>query len=280
MLPSKQWMMNSKDLQMKKNSTSVTTKINPIKLTYSKLPIIVGTVVSLLSVTACNSSDDKDEIVQPNSVVGVWFGQATTLEGENEDVVIAISPEGKTVLFAETTNNMFITNATVSENSVTSEDTMYYPADNMTRNGAMHAMVFDASLDGAAIDNAIEFTAQKIVLQNTITLTDVTGNYSIASPDNDYVRTFAIDSDGFITGSDTVGCVYSGSVEPIDGVNALFNVSINVESCFENFEYQGLLAYGTFPFNYDGGVNERPGIVVVTEDQARAYAIRQFSVQN
>jgi len=251
---------------------------------FLKSLILVTAIACTLCLAACSDNSDNVDAEQTDDVTGIWFGQATTVEGDQENVVLAIAPGGTAVLFAEESLNMFLSNGVVSSNEFTSEDTMYYPRDGMTRYGSVQASADDGKLDGVAhlSGSVIEFSATKLVAQDTISLRDIAGNYSRTSTDefSTYTLSVAIDDDGMISGSNSVGCLYSGNVEPVAGINALFNVSIKVESCYEDLDYHGLLAFGVFPFNYDGAINEREGIVIVSEDESRAYPMRLFSPQN
>ncbi len=257
-------------------------KKSSTRLPLLKTPFIVGLMTGTLLIMGCGGDNTNDSVEQTNPVLGVWFGQATTIEGEQENVVIAVSPEGKAVMFSHASHNMLIAHGVVSESIFSSEDTMYYPGDNMTRYGSMQASAVGDSLDGSASVSGriLGFSATKMSSQNSVTLTDIAGNYSKTWENVSYTRSFSIDSDGVISGSDTEGCVYSGAVEPISGMNTLFNVTINAEVCANSFEYDGLLTYGVFPFSYEGSTNERKGIVIVTEHSSRAYAFRLFSPQN
>jgi len=246
---------------------------------------IIGVTLSALYLAACSDNNDAsaiDAVEEVDSAFGIWFGEATTIDNEQESVVVVVSSEGKAILFAEKSSNVLIANDVVGTNVITSEDTMYYPKDSMTRYGSMQASATSDILEGTATvsGSVIEFSATTVTSQDIITLTDVAGNYSDSSSDNTFTRSFAIDNEGVISGSDTAGCIYSGNVEPIADVNTLFNITVEVDTCFEDFTYEGLLAYGTFPFDYEGAINDRKGIVIVAEHASRAYAIRLFSPQN
>lgn len=265
---------------MKKSLNSLFKKATLNSNVLFRSTIIASVTLSTLFLSACSDSNDNNDIEDTNSVIGVWFGQATTFEDEQESVVIAVSPDGTAILYASGSGNMFITNGTLSTDGVTSDDVMYYPKDGMTRNGPLQASAQGDTLEGVGFNDTIEFSASRIASQYEVTLEDIAGNYSQSFSGSSYMLSFAIDSDGLLSGSNTIGCVYSGYVEPIANVNGLFDITIQVDSCFENFEYNGLLAYGVFPFEYEGGVNDRSGIVIATEHSSRAYEFKLFSPQN
>ena len=109
---------------------------------------IIGVTLSALYLTACSDNNDTsgiDAVEEVDSAFGIWFGEATTIDNEQESVVVAVSSEGKAILFAEKSSNVLIANDVVGTNVITSEDTMYYPKDNMTRHGSMHARLFERS---------------------------------------------------------------------------------------------------------------------------------------
>jgi len=219
-----------------------------------------------LLLTGCggSNSNDNENVVQPDSVLGVWFGQATTLEGGQEQVIIAVSPEGEAVMYSEVSRDTLIAHGSVSENIFSSHDTMLYPGADMTRHGSMQVTAIGDSLDGSATVSGriLGFSAKKVNSTDDVSLSDISGNYSASWAGSVYTRSFAIDGDGRISGSDTNGCLYSGSVEPVNGVSALFSITVKAEICETNFEYKGLLAYGAFPFDYQSSINERKGILV------------------
>lgn len=247
-----------------------------------KPPFGAIAIVSVLLLAACGGTGSNDSVVQTDSVIGVWFGQATTVDGGQENVVIAVSPEGKAAMFSEASRDTLIAHGSTSENTFTSDDAMLYPGANMTRHGSMQATAIGDSLDGSATvsGSILDFSATKVSSTDDVSLTDIAGNYTSSWANDSHTRSFAIDIDGIISGSDTNGCLYSGAVEPINGASALFNVTVKANVCFEDFEYEGLLAFGVFPFEYQNAINERKGIVIATEAFSRAYAFRQFSPQN
>ncbi|MAI36326.1 hypothetical protein [Alteromonas sp.] len=175
---------------------------------------IIGVTLSALYLTACSDNNDTsgiDAVEEVDSAFGIWFGEATTIDNEQESVVVAVSSEGKAILFAEKSSNVLIANDVVGTNVITSEDTMYYPKDNMTRHGSMHASATSDMLEGTATvsGSVIKFSATRVVSQDTNTLADIAGNYFQSSSDTPYTRSLAIDIDGITNGSDTAGCVYS-----------------------------------------------------------------------
>jgi len=175
---------------------------------------IIGVTLSALYLTACSDNNDTsgiDAVEEVDSAFGIWFGEATTIDNEQESVVVAVSSEGKAILFAEKSSNVLIANDVVGTNVITSEDTMYYPKDNMTRHGSMHASATSDMLEGTATvsGSVIKFSATRVVSQDTNTLADIAGNYFQSSSDTPYTRSLAIDIDGITSGSDTAGCVYS-----------------------------------------------------------------------
>lgn len=243
----------------------------------------VSVVACSLFLTGCggSSSNDKDSALQTDSVLGIWFGQATTGEDGQEAIVIAVSPEGKAIMFSEASHNTLIAHGSVSENIFSSDDTMLYPGTGMTRQGAMQVTAVEDSLEGSSTvsDGALGFSTTKVGSSNDVSLIDIAGNYSSSWSEGSYTRSFAIDADGIISGSDTNGCVFSGTVEPISGVTAIFSITVKADVCFEDFVYEGLLAYGVFPFEFQNSINDRKGIVIAAEEPSRAYAFYQFSPQ-
>ena len=251
---------------------------------FVKYNIGVSVLACILLLAGCggSSSSSDDTIVQPDSVAGLWFGQVTTVEGESEKVLMAVSPKGKAVMFSEASHNALIARGSLSENTFLSDDTMLYPGTGMTRQGTMLASALQNSIDGSATlsGTVINFSAVRVSSTEDVSLTDIAGNYSSSWNEGLYTRSFAIDIDGIISGSDTNGCLYSGVVEPFNAVDALFDITIKADVCFDDFEYKGLLAYGVFPFEYQNSINHRKGVVIVSEESSGAYAFRQFSPQN
>lgn len=242
-----------------------------------------GSLLCAFLLVGCGgSSNDNDSVIRPNSVLGVWFGQTSTVEDGQEEVVIAVSSEGKTIVFSQASRDTLIAHGDISEDTFTSDDTMLYPGEGMTKHGTMQLTANGDSLEGSATVSGLtlDFSANKVSATEDVSLIDIAGNYASSWSGGAYTRSFAIDNEGMISGSDTNGCVYSGSVEQISGINSLFDITIKAETCFEDFEYKGLLAYGVFPFEYQNSIIERNGIVIATEASSRAYAFRQFSPQD
>ena len=244
--------------------------------------------VLILFMTGCGGSSSSDGFAFPeeSSLVGVFFGDAIIADERLEKVVVAISPEGKAIVYSEASNDMLIAHGSITDVTFKSEDTMFYPGSSMTREGSMEVSIDGDKLVGSATVSGmpIFIDATYLPAENNVSLADIRGNYvtsrSSAVDNSVYTRSIAIDSDGIISGSDTNGCLFSGFAETISEASTLFNVTIKAESCFEDFEYKGLLAYGVFPFDIENVTNNREGIVIASEMTKRAYVIRQFSLQN
>tara|TARA_Y100001956_G_C4081281_1_gene168549 strand:- start:125 stop:979 length:855 start_codon:yes stop_codon:yes gene_type:complete len=284
MLPFKKGIKTTRKVNMNISPYSHCKSKTSTLLEFIKNSSGVSAIACAVLLTGCggSSSNDNDSIVRPDSVLGIWFGQATTVEGGQEMVLIAVSPEGKATMFSEASRDTLIAHGSVSENVFSSEDTMLYPGANMTRRGSMQATATEDSLEGSATVSGriLGFSADKVDSSEDVSLTDIAGNYSTSRAEGSYTRSFAIDADGIISGSDSNGCSYSGAVEPISGMSALFNITVKADVCFDDFEYEGLLAYGAFPFEFQNSINERKGIVIAAEDSSNAFAFRQFSPQD
>ncbi|WP_394222089.1 hypothetical protein [Alteromonas gracilis] len=269
---------------MKSSLTSYFKNTKSRNLSTLKSTSGICVIACALFLTGCGggSSNDNEDVVQPDSVLGVWFGQATTLEGGQDNVVLAVSPEGKAFMFSEASHDTLIAHGSANENLFSSNDTMLYPGAAMTRYGSMQATAVGSSLDGSATvsGRTLEYSVAKVESKADVSLSDIAGNYSASRADGAYTRSFAIDVDGIISGSDTNGCLYSGAVESINGVDAIFNITVKAEVCYNDFEYKGLLAYGVFPFEYQNSINEREGIVIAAEEPSKAYSFNQFSPQD
>lgn len=150
--------------------------------------IIIGVTLSALCLTSCSDNNGNDAVViQADSVTEVWFGEATKIDNEQDSVVVAVS----------------------------CENAMCYPKDNMTRYGSTQASSTSVLLEGTATvsGSVIEFSATRIVSQDTTTLAYIAGNYSQSVSDYSYTRSIAIDINSLISGSDTSGCIYSSKFQ-------------------------------------------------------------------
>ncbi|PCC12894.1 hypothetical protein [Pseudoalteromonas sp. JB197] len=220
------------------------------------LKAITGALL-LSTLAACGGggSDDKTETTTPPVTTtpeptlimpsGVWSGTITMADGiEQFGVVGLISSTGEfrfiteyeeqntgTLSLSDKTNytanvDSFIDNAKAGAGTLTGT---YNPT----------AITGETSFDGAKLSS---FSIEQLAMTNDAAGLDViAGNYV----DADLTTSIMLDDSGDLSGSDTFGCQYTGTVEHKDADINLYSLKLTVSSCADlDGEYSGLATYG------------------------------------
>lgn len=195
------------------------------------------TLFLIIFLSACGTNGSNTD----NEMGGIWFGALTNLDGSSIESKGYISETGTIFFFHET--YIYTGNVTTLGNTFTAygtELTPSKPPQSSLLSGTFHphssitSATFHAKQKTA--DSAYSF--QTIYRRNS-SLEQISGTYSLTT--NDHTETYTIDSDGFISGSNSNGCVYNGEIALIDSHYNMYKLDISIANCgSKSADYKGL----------------------------------------
>ncbi|PCM45808.1 hypothetical protein [Marinobacter sp. ANT_B65] len=215
-------------------------------------PILFGTLLAACGGGGGNSSSDTNasetnvKLAPGGYATGIVYG-----DGSTEEAITLLSPTGKfvTVVYLDS-----ITVGTLqfgSDGSISGSGTdVTFDSSWETINGTLTGKTLTSGT--ATITAGIAGVENKVTLERDhqysdlgITMSALTGTYSMSDPEV-YPTTVTVAEDGTITGSDTTGCAFNGSVSIPDTKYNVFEVSYKASNCADslrNGQFFGLGAY-------------------------------------
>lgn len=195
---------------------------------------------SLFVLSACGGSGGNGSTT--NEMGGIWKGTILLVdEITPQDSIGLISESGLSVFLAS--GDLAIVHLSTSNNNFSGNYTEYYEENGANDGSISGTFIADNSFTGSAYfegekTSSLSFSYDSLN-SRTPSLETISGTYS--DTENGYTQTFNIDSDGDITGSDTDGCVFGGSVS-IPNINYnIYNVKLTASNCGElTGTYNGL----------------------------------------
>jgi hypothetical protein len=229
---------------------------NYIMKKYLRLKLIA--VSSVLTLSACgggSSSGGSNTASPAQSAGGIWTGMVTNVDGTSYDAAGFITESGE-LRFITDDGEQTTGTITVTGGQHTASLTSYAPFGTVfTQNGVsvisgtasgalQERSTFSGTTTFAGVEtSSFSFTYDDIYERDS-TLAVISGIYS----DSDglgYTETYTIDSAGTITGSDTDGCIFNGSVSILNSNYNMYRINLSVDNCGNlNGAYIGLGALG------------------------------------
>jgi len=196
---------------------------------------------SILVLTACGSSGGSDTPVN-NDLGGIWNGTVISTDGAESSIGL-ISEAGK--LFFLTDDELVLGSVGTSENDFNGTADSYSPE------GVAIGGKFSGTFTARSIFSGSASYQGTQTSTFTYTYDDahargssfdaVAGTYS--ETEGGYTETYTIDSEGNITGSDTDGCVFGGSLSLLDTQYNMYDFRLIASNCGDfNGTYNGLAA--------------------------------------
>ena len=124
---------------------------------------------------------------------------------------------------------------------------------------------------------AFLFEPQSRLYRQPSALSHVTDTWSEWNAQAGIQTTFTVDYDGFISGSDSSGCVYSGQVSTPDRDKNLYRVSVTAEACHRSEAAKVEGFYTGFAVLVDGNADGYPEQWVVMMDNRRVPVVYVFN---
>lgn len=203
--------------------------------------------LSTVLVAACGGGDNGGNIpVKPlptATTPGIYSGSFTSsTAGANGTLVGIVTADGQARFFSTTNGDQFFGTVPTTGTAVTATLTGIAPPNTpwpdltlsapFTLNITATAQTsLTGSYSGGGDQGTFSFTYQPIY-ERASSLAMVAGVYS-GSP-NDDLTTIAIDANGVVTGSDSYGCVYNGTVTVPNSAANYYDVSITATTCGPN----------------------------------------------
>lgn len=198
------------------------------KLIYLTLPVLL---------TACgggggDSAEAKAE--QPQAInAGLWKGQINSQSGDIYQAGALLDKTGRLFVIDE---NGVVDVAKISSGDFSTTLKEYYPLDEAVVTATFKGKLTTNSLTATASANGKSGSVS--LTPNPSTLESINGNYS------DLENSVAIDADGILTGSNTMGCIFTGQLTAETNSGNLYSVTMTVTNCDDaNGAYSGLATY-------------------------------------
>lgn len=200
----------------------------------------------ILSLAACGgeSTDTTNDQPTPLPVpevmpTGLWEGTVNYSNGTSSEAYALIAPDGEA---------RFIADGEQAKLQITQEGGKFTAtiksfgtmSDTGTASGELSKNTFtgEANFNGSVTSN---FSFEKSPYSSDgASLDIIKGNYT----NTNFSSSIAIDADGLISGSDTLGCQYNGNISVPDSSVNVYKVTFTVSSCGDyNGETSGLATY-------------------------------------
>ena len=193
--------------------------------------------------TGCSgSSSDSDAVTTlptaPNvtnaNPTGIWEGTYTE-DGADTFDLVGIVEGDKVILISNVRGLIYVGTMSVSGTSFTATPTIYINVGSLFSTANLSGSVTTKS----ALSGTFSLSTGTII-SFSLTYDPITDRgSSLAIPDGNWTETYAsvktvavsVDSIGALTGSNTDGCVYLGTVGIIDPAVNIYSISVNVSSC-------------------------------------------------
>lgn len=189
--------------------------------------------------------------ISSRSAAGIWTGTITSGVGMPAVAVTAIIAENNAARFVDADEDQFAGVADVNGNFLDSTFEAFAADGDLFPDGTTYGSVLIRGLVDTATslnltyqgvgdtgDIAVTYDA---VYENGSALTTVAGDWSFDAGGGDTVD-ISIAANGDITGSDSDGCTFGGSVSLIDPAFNAYQVDLTVATCAAAGSYSGLAA--------------------------------------
>jgi len=184
----------------------------------------------LFTISACSGGGGGSGGTPLTTIpAGIWAGTITPTGDSPENVILVISSDGTAYLIPESITFGWFGTVSQTQGNVTFSLTNY-------ANDATNGLA--VSLTGTNASNTMSLTysggivsvTYNAIYERSSSLAKTNGIWSWTDGAS-YTQTLTIDASGNIDGSDTDGCVFSGSIStPNTSVN-IYNVTLMLELC-------------------------------------------------
>lgn len=240
-------------------------------------------VVSTLLTAACGGGDSGGSTSPPKptpiaTTPGIYSGSFTSsTSGTGGDLVGIVTADGQARFFSTTNGGQYFGSVPTTGTTVTGTVTGIAPGGttwpDLTLSAPFTLTVtakaqssLTGSYSGGGDQGTFSFTYQPIY-ERPSSLAIVAGVYT-GTPNGD-TTTVAIDANGVVTGSDSYGCVYNGSVTVPNSAANYYDVSVTATTCGPNDgTFTGLATLGDASATSQNNVlifQINNGNVVITE---------------
>lgn len=222
---------------------------------------LLSTVLLTSTLVACGGggSDSKSNeqdttpppvTTQPEPTLtmpaGVWAGNIVVTENSEEIEVVGLVASDGEFRFIRADTQQFTGTIELNDETSYSADAVGFDSSGYKMaSGQFKGEYSDTVITGETIFNGDVISTFDLGLLDITSaesgLGVIAGNYV----DAEQTTSIMIDDDGAISGSDTAGCQYTGTVSHEDSAVNVYSLAVTVSSCGEfNGEYAGLATYG------------------------------------
>lgn len=198
---------------------------------------VLITFAFMFIASGCGSSSDSGTVTPPPTFTnadptGIWEGTFTE-DGVGTFDLIGIVYENKVMLSSIARGVVYIGAASVSGDSITATPTNYANSSFLFESADMLGTVSTKSIISGTFTTSSGKVGSFSLAYNAVTdkeasLAIIDGNWTRAGG---YTVVISADSSGAITGSDTYGCVYIGSISVIDTAVNIYDLAFEASSC-------------------------------------------------
>ncbi|WNC73100.1 hypothetical protein RGQ13_03695 [Thalassotalea psychrophila] len=175
---------------------------------------------------------------------GLWEGEVT-YTGERPIAALGIISSTGEARFILETGEQDKYQISLNDENYTADGTAFDVFGNFYGEGYIQGGHSDSEIQGKAYFdnvNTSSFEFFKSESSNDVTtLSDLSGNFTTL----DYNSSIAIDSEGFISGSDANGCQYNGEITHPDNTLNVYVINFTISSCGNRYDgkFNGLATY-------------------------------------
>ena len=203
-------------------------------------------VLSLSIISACGGggSDSDPGVVNTDaetaSIGGVWFGTITYSDNSQESIAGIVSETGKarfeTSSGTQTSSNFAVTGRTFSGpfTGYAPDGQVFLSSGTQIVQGSLSgSFVPKSSVNGSSFVQGVAESTFTLsydnIYERTSSLEKLADTYS--SQNGNYSLSVNVDDTGVVSGSDSDGCVYSGSVSIIDSRYNAYDLAVTIANC-------------------------------------------------
>jgi len=215
-----------------------------------KIMVVVGIMLAILLLGGCGGGGSTAPSATNNQAIdGIWIGTLTSTSIATSYNIIGVVAPNNELRFTTAAGVQYIGMASVSGSNVTASITGLAPVgftflngQNTTVGNINGTVVAGNTLNGtytATNDNG-NFTLSYSTTYNrpaSLKLLAKTWSGSISSG---AIVTVIITTGGVITGTDTLGCSYTGLVKVIDPAKNIYSTTLTASTCTMATTYKGL----------------------------------------
>lgn len=202
----------------------------------------IGLTAAAIGLVACGGGGGGGTPTADVNPNGIWEGSFTEA-GVTYDLQ-GLVYDGYLIAFSSGYGSLYEGDLFVDGNSFTGNTRVYVNGVYSGTQGLTGSVQESSTMSGRTSDGASTFTLDyNPIYERDASLNSVAGTWELV--DGAYTFTMTVNASGAISGGDSEGCAYSGSLSVPDAAYNIYGVSLNVANCgAENGSYSGYATLG------------------------------------